>query len=307
LIPLQHLEILHQFLPFIRLDGYYIVSDLTGVPDMFARIKPTLKSLVPWKQTEDSVTALKPWVRVAVTAYVVVLVPLLLLFFALTLMNMPRIFATAYDSFVLTVHKLGDAGGIAIVVDVIQLIVLLLVPLGLVLTFVQLGRKLAVGAWTKTDGYPAARAGLVLVASAAAAFAAYTWFPSSVYRPIQPGERGTVGGAVGQLEAVPSGRPALTQSRARQLGGAPLRSKSNAPVKEQPAPKHASTTTQPTATTANVTTDTTTTAPASTTPTTSTATAPAATSPTATVSSSTPVETTSVSVDTTTTSTTTTP
>src|SRR5437764_4958224 len=35
LIPLQHLEILHQFLPFIRLDGYYIVSDLAGVPDMF--------------------------------------------------------------------------------------------------------------------------------------------------------------------------------------------------------------------------------------------------------------------------------
>src|SRR5947208_3693571 len=143
-IPFMHLEIIHQFLPFIRLDGYYIVSDLTGVPDMFARIKPTLASLVPWKQTEDSVTALKPWVRVAVTAYVMLLVPLLLLFFALTLMNMPRIFATAYDSFMLTVHKLGDAGGIATVVDVIQLIVLLLVPLGLVLTFVQLGRKLAV-------------------------------------------------------------------------------------------------------------------------------------------------------------------
>src|SRR5439155_6489290 len=30
MIPLQHLEIVHQFLPFIRLDGYYIVSDLTG-------------------------------------------------------------------------------------------------------------------------------------------------------------------------------------------------------------------------------------------------------------------------------------
>src|SRR5919197_9767 len=33
-IPIQHAEILHQFLPFIRLDGYYIVSDLAGVPDM---------------------------------------------------------------------------------------------------------------------------------------------------------------------------------------------------------------------------------------------------------------------------------
>src|SRR5439155_10497191 len=77
-IPLQHLEILHQFLPFIRLDGYYIVSDLTGVPDMFARIKPVLKSFLPWRETEDSVKELKTWARVAVTAYVVTLVPLLL-------------------------------------------------------------------------------------------------------------------------------------------------------------------------------------------------------------------------------------
>jgi putative peptide zinc metalloprotease protein len=316
LIPLQHLEILHQFLPFIRLDGYYIVSDLTGVPDMFARIKPTLKSLLPWRETEDSVTELKPWVRVAVTAYVLILVPLLLLFLGLTVMNMPRIFATAYDSFMVTAHKLGHAGGVAIVVDVIQLIVLVLVPVGLVLTFVQLGRKAAVGAWTKTDGYPAARAGLVLAASAATAFAAYTWIPSSVYRPIQPGERGTLVGAVGQIEAVPSGRPALPPARARELGGAPLRSKSNSDAKQEFAPKQtSSSTTATTTSTATTATTNTSTAPAaSTTPTSSTSTqtapastAPASTSPAATVSASTPAETATISSDTTTTETTTTP
>src|SRR2546423_5601566 len=76
-IPLQHIEILHQFLPFLRLDGYYIVSDLTGVPDMFARIKPTLLSLMPWRKADDSVTELKPWVRAPVSAYVLILVPAL--------------------------------------------------------------------------------------------------------------------------------------------------------------------------------------------------------------------------------------
>src|SRR5947208_2499971 len=44
IIPFQHLEIMHQFLPFIRLDGYYIVSNLTISADMFARIKPTMAS-----------------------------------------------------------------------------------------------------------------------------------------------------------------------------------------------------------------------------------------------------------------------
>ena len=32
----------HQLLPFVRMDGYHILSDLVGVPDLFARIKPTL-------------------------------------------------------------------------------------------------------------------------------------------------------------------------------------------------------------------------------------------------------------------------
>ena len=35
LVIVQHMQILQQFLPFLRLDGYYILSDLTGVPDMF--------------------------------------------------------------------------------------------------------------------------------------------------------------------------------------------------------------------------------------------------------------------------------
>jgi putative peptide zinc metalloprotease protein len=30
-IVLQHLAVLEQFLPFLRLDGYYVVSDLVGV------------------------------------------------------------------------------------------------------------------------------------------------------------------------------------------------------------------------------------------------------------------------------------
>src|SRR5205085_10927968 len=103
----MHVEIVHQFLPFIRLDGYYIVSDLTGVPDMFARIKPTLKSLDPRSEAPDEVTVLKPWVRVAVTAYVFTVVPLLLFLLGMTVINVPRILATAYDSFVVQKGKLG--------------------------------------------------------------------------------------------------------------------------------------------------------------------------------------------------------
>jgi putative peptide zinc metalloprotease protein len=308
LIPLQHLEILHQLLPFIRLDGYYVVSDLTGVPDMFARIKPTLKSLLPWRTTEDSVKELKPWVRVAVTFYVLTLVPLLLFFLGMTVMNLPRVFATAYDSFMLTAHKLGHASGAAIAVDVIQLLVLVLVPLGLVLMFVQLGRKAGVGAWRVTEGRPVARTAVVLAAGAVAAFAAYSWFPESVYRPIQPGERGTIVGAAYQFEAVPTGRPALTKEREQQLGGAPLKSKSTGSTEKPAKPQTPTSTTSTTQTTTNgrygSTTPTTTTSTTSTT----TSTEPASTTPTATTpTTTTPTTTTATTPTPTPTATTTTP
>jgi hypothetical protein len=182
-----------------------------------------------------------------------------------------------------TAHKLGDASALAMTVDVIQLIVLLLVPLGLVLTFVQLGRKGIVGTWAATEGRPAARAGVVLVTSAAAAFAAYLWIPSSVYRPIQPGERGTLVGAVNQFQAIPSERPSLTKQREQQLGGAPL--KSTKKGKATPAQTSTvQTTTQPAATTSTPTLTTSTTTPASTTP---AATTPASTTPASTTPAST--------------------
>ena len=45
LVVIEHMEIAHQLLPVIRLDGYYIVADLTGVPDLFARIGPIVRGL----------------------------------------------------------------------------------------------------------------------------------------------------------------------------------------------------------------------------------------------------------------------
>src|SRR5215210_4575511 len=90
-IPLLLLQVVQQLLPFVRLDGYHILADLTGVPDLFARIKPTLTSLAPGKETDDRVTALKPWVRVVVTAWIVMVVPLLLMSLFFAILNLPRV------------------------------------------------------------------------------------------------------------------------------------------------------------------------------------------------------------------------
>ncbi len=75
----QHLIVLQQLLPLLRFDGYYVLSDLTGVPDILSRIKPIFRSLVRGRRREPRVAELKPWVRFAVTAYLIVLMPLLAL------------------------------------------------------------------------------------------------------------------------------------------------------------------------------------------------------------------------------------
>src|SRR3954462_3316418 len=77
LVVLQAFAIVQQSLPFLRLGGYYIVSHLTRVPGMLSRIRPVLASLAPWRAPDDRVTELKPWVRVVVTAYVLVVVPVI--------------------------------------------------------------------------------------------------------------------------------------------------------------------------------------------------------------------------------------
>jgi putative peptide zinc metalloprotease protein len=249
IIPFQHLEIVHQFLPFIRLDGYYIVSDLTGVPDMFSRIKPTLASLLPWRKASDRVTELKTWVRAAVTAYVLTVVPLLLGMFGLMLFNAPRIFATAWDSFFVQYHKVQHdfgGGGSALhgVIGILQMAILVLPALGIVVTFWRVGQRSTVAVWKRTEGHNAARGAFVTVSAAAAAALAYLWWPNGEYRPIQKGEKGTVLGAVSQFENVASGRPGLTSQRAHDLKEAPFQSKRQ-PSDQAP---HPTTPTEPTPT-----------------------------------------------------------
>jgi putative peptide zinc metalloprotease protein len=220
----QHFQIIQQLLPFLRLDGYYILSDLTGVPDLFTRLKPTLKSLLPGK-TDERVEEMKPWVRRVVIAWVVLLVPALLFVFGTLLINAPRVFATAYDSFLVhydkanaSFHEGRQSQGI---LSGFQMVVLALPAIGMALSTTRAGAKGFKGGWNWSEGSPGRRLGLISGTAALLAVLGFVWFPNGDYQPIQPGERGTVQGAVSQFSQIETGRPGLSPDRARRLGGAP--------------------------------------------------------------------------------------
>lgn len=231
IILIQHFEMLHQMLPFLRLDGYYVIADMTGIPDLFSRIRPILRSLIPGRDPDAAVTALKPWARVVVTAWVLTIVPILLYLLAVMAMTMPRMIATAYDSFFVQYDKVGEAfsdGKAAkAAAGSIQMVSLLLPVTGMTYSFGRLGKNLGTAAWTRSEGKPALRAGFASLALVAIGLTTFILWPNGDYKPIQPGERGTVQGSLRAIEDIPSGRPGLTPEREAELNGAP-------PLREQP-------------------------------------------------------------------------
>jgi putative peptide zinc metalloprotease protein len=234
LVIIQHLQILQQFLPFLRLDGYYILSDLTGVPDMFARIKPTLKSALPGKETDERVEVLKPWVRVVTTAWVLLLIPILVFVFGILIFNAPRMVATAWDSLLIQKDRIADGSGLEIFAGTIQSVALVLPLGGMTYTFTRGGKRLAEGAWSWSEDAPLRRALVVACAVAIAGVGGYVLLPNGEYRPIQPAERGTLQGAFEQVRHVASGRPGLTEEREAELGGAPSRRDQRPDESEEP-------------------------------------------------------------------------
>jgi len=196
LVVVEHLEIAHQMLPIVRLDGYYIVADLTGVPDLFARIKPILISALPWRKVDDKVKVLKPWVRVAVTAWVLIVVPLLLFQLLMILIQLPRILGTAWDSLgqqgTAIAHAYDTGNILGTVSGVIQVIVLVLPILGIVLMIARLGQRTVTGVWQRTEGAPILRLLSMVVFAGLVALLVYVWVPKGNYSPIAPGEKGTI-------------------------------------------------------------------------------------------------------------------
>jgi putative peptide zinc metalloprotease protein len=203
LIVLQNFAIIQQSLPFLRLDGYYIISDLTGVPDMFSRIRPVLASLVPWRPADDRVAELKPWVRSVVTGYVLLVVPILVLAFALMIAHAPRAFATAWDSLSLRVGRLDGEAPPRVAMDVLQMVALVLPCLGMAYTTARIAGRAGGAAWGWSDGRPLRRGPLLIGAGTALACVAFAWWPQpGAYRPISSTDRGTLTDGVRSLSRV---------------------------------------------------------------------------------------------------------
>ena len=96
-IVLIHIAMVQQMLPVVRLDGYYVLSDLVGVPDLFGRIKPLVTGLIPGR-TDPHAGQLQPHARRIVTAWVAVAVPVLVFGMGYFIWRLPKLGHDTYNA-----------------------------------------------------------------------------------------------------------------------------------------------------------------------------------------------------------------
>jgi putative peptide zinc metalloprotease protein len=193
LFVLQLFQMARQLAPLLRFDGYHVLADLVGVPDLYARIGPALRSMVPWGR-RDQATVLRPWARGVIALWVAVVAPILLFSLLVMVVMFPRLAATAADSIRDQWSNLLDhwAGAdlAPLLLDVLAIVTIALPVAGVGYLLVRLARRVSTTAWRATEGNPRARGGLVLGAVCLALAA--VWWPQGQYRPIARDEHLTL-------------------------------------------------------------------------------------------------------------------
>ena len=138
-----NLEIFQQLLPTLRFDGYYIVSDLVGIPDLFKYIGPILKRAVLRRPADERLEALKRWPQILVTVWVLAVIPALAIQLGIILVKLPGLLRNGWQ----TALALGENASaqhstLAVIAAALQILLLTLPLAGILILLVQLLRGL---------------------------------------------------------------------------------------------------------------------------------------------------------------------
>ena len=215
LVAIQILQMVKQLSPIIRADGYHILADATGIPDLYAHMGPTMRRLLPGHRSEPS--ALTGRARLLVTLWVLIVVPVLLSLMLGAILLLPRLVASAWDSGRQIAHLLPHQAAhlqvVGIGASLLRLVALMLPVLGSVLVTQKIVRTTAAKARSWSAGHPGRRAAVLAAAAGTVALLAWAWWPSGQYQPVRPTDRGNLP-ALAQLISAPqqAARPVAAAS-----------------------------------------------------------------------------------------------
>jgi putative peptide zinc metalloprotease protein len=178
-VMITHVEIVQQLMPSLRFDGYFILADLIGVPDLFRRIGPTLRGLIPGQPKDPRVHDLKRPARLGLTAWVMVIVPLLATELILIILNIPLLARTVVrsinDQAQILSAALGRSHVAAGLLAIISIVLLALPMAGLAYILLRTIRTAFRRTVAATRGRPARRFVAAVVSLAVVAGLAIHW------------------------------------------------------------------------------------------------------------------------------------
>ena len=196
-VVIAQLQALYQFVPFVRMDGYWILSDLVGVPNLFAYVAPVLASLRRHKEPRHlaRLSHVRPWARRMITVWVGLTVAILGINAAIIVVTGPRLLTTDLVAFHLrAVAIAGDfaRGNVAGGLDDVTSLILLAIPaagIALIAALLSLRTVRTVRRWwpeRRLQAIALAAVGLVALAAFASEFV-----PKEIARPLEGGTGGS--------------------------------------------------------------------------------------------------------------------
>lgn len=139
-----NLEMVQQLLPTLRFDGYYIMSDLIGVPDLFKYIGPILRRTLLRRPADERLHDLKRWPQVLVTLWVLTVIPVLLFQLGLILTQVPKLVAKDWWMMRQLASQAAEGvGALQLAASGLQIILLALPLVGVTLILFGMARRLA--------------------------------------------------------------------------------------------------------------------------------------------------------------------
>lgn len=182
LVLLIDLDIVRQWIPFVRLDGYWAISDLVGIPDLLSGMTPFARSLVPAARAGGPrMPRLKRWVAAVYLLYIVATLPVLALLTFAVVKSVPAFVAYTGNALLMQsiqFHNALDVGNAAVMaLAIVQALMLLAGLVGLAAMLVGMARAPVAGLWRWSQAAPLRRAAGGAVALGGLALLAYFWLP----------------------------------------------------------------------------------------------------------------------------------
>jgi putative peptide zinc metalloprotease protein len=192
-------EVLRQFVPFLRLDGYWLLADLAGVPDFFSQAGPFVRRAVPGRVSGPQLPSMRRSVKVTFAAFLLLTFVVLPALFVWGLLRLPHIGELAWFALLregAALRQAWDGGMVLTSTALVVTMLLLMLQLAGLGAFVYLfAIRPILRAWAWTAGKPAPARSLLrsslAMAVGGAAVVLGVFYP---WRKIGPMGGGDIGG-----------------------------------------------------------------------------------------------------------------